>query len=162
MSSEKKRTLLTIFLAFLLIPNVIYANMIWPSVFVLERTHSIHVIIIGFLIEGLFVKYFLKESLGKSFIISFIMNLVSTVLGIIFIPFSGIIAEFVLFWEATFDILHWIASYILAIIVNVLLEGMTLEWIYKKKFKETYKCLFIVNAISVIICLIIPFESSLG
>ena len=128
MNSEKKKTFITIFLAFLLIPNIVYADMVWPSVFVLERTHSVPVIIIGFLIEVLFVKYFMKESLGKSFIISFVMNLVSTVLGIIFIPYTGLFVEIMLipFSSDSFSLFHWIIAYVLAVIVNVLLEGISI------------------------------------
>ena len=84
------------------------------------------------------------------------MNLVSTVLGVVAIPLSGIIGELLMFpfGTGTFHPTHWLMSYVLAILSNVLIEGLTIKFIFKQEFKKIFWWLLIANAISVIICIL--------
>ena len=140
----------------LLMPVHASANMVWPSLYISEGMRSWYVIIIGFAIEVVFVKLFLKELFLKSISIAFIMNLISTVLGIIAIPLSGFIAEILMipFGTGTFHPTHWITSYVFAVLSNVLFEGLAIKIIYKIEFKKTFLWLSFANAISVIICIL--------
>ena len=130
--------------------------MVWPSLYIAEGMRSWYVILIGLVIEAVFVKWFLKEPFHKSALISFIMNLVSTVLGVVAIPLSGFIGEFLMipFGTGTFHLTHWLMSYVFAVISNVLIEGFTVKIIFKHKFKKMFWWLCVANAISVIICIL--------
>ncbi len=156
MYKEKLKYSLLCLILFLLIPVYASANMVWPSLYIAEGMRSWYVILIGLLIEIIFVKFFLKESYLKSVFIAFIMNLASTVLGVIVIPLSGFIGEFLMlpFGTGTFHPTHWLMSYVFAILSNVLIEGLTIKIILKKEFKKMFWWLCVANAISVIICIL--------
>lgn len=157
----KKKLILFIPLLFLVMSLSVSANMIWPSLYIAEGMRSWHVILIGLLIEIIFVKFFLKESYLKSVLIAFIMNLASTVLGVVVIPLSGFIGEVLMipFGTGTFHPTHWLMSYVFAILSNVLIEGLTIKIISnkiisKKEFKKMFWWLCVANAISIIICIL--------
>ena len=117
---------------------------------------SWYVIVTGLIIETIFVKCFLKQAYLKSVLIAFVMNLVSTVLGIVAIPLSGFIGEILMipFGTGTFHPTHWFMSYIFAILSNVLIEGFTIKFIFKYNFKKMFWWLLVANAISVIACIL--------
>ena len=156
MINEKTKYGLICLVSFLLIPICASANMVWPSLYIAEGMRSWHVILIGLLIEIIFVKFFLKESHLKSVLIAFIMNLASTVLGVVVIPLSGFIGEVLMipFGTGTFHPTHWLVSYVFAILSNVLIEGLTIKIISKKEFKKMFWWLCVANAISIIICIL--------
>ena len=156
MDKEKLKFCFACFISFVLMPVSVSANMVWPSLYIAEGMRSWYVILIGIIIELLFVKCLLKESYLKSVFITFIMNLTSTVLGVVAIPLSGIIGEFLMipFGTSTFHPTHWIMSYIFAILSNVFVEGLTIKTIFKYSFKKIFWWLFVANAISVTICIL--------
>ncbi|MBR7163831.1 MAG: hypothetical protein IKD21_02535 [Clostridia bacterium] len=156
MFHEKTKYSLVCLIFFLLMPVCVSANMVWPSLYIAEGMRSWYVILIGLVIEIIFVKGFLKQSYLKSVLIAFVMNLASTVLGIIAIPLSGFIGEILMipFDTGTFHPTHWLMSYIFAILSNVLIEGFTVKFIFKHNFKKMFWWLFVANAISVIVCIL--------
>ena len=156
MNKEKSKYGLLCSILFLLTPASARANMVWPSLYIAEGMRSWYVILIGLLIEIIFVKFLLKESHLKSVLIAFIMNLASAVLGFVAIPLSGFIGEILMipFGTGTFHPTHWLMSYVFAILSNVLIEGLTVKIIFKKKFKMMFLWLCVANAISVIICIL--------
>lgn len=139
------------------------ADIIWPSLYIAKGMLSIKTIILGLIIELLFVKYFTKINWKKVSIITILMNLITTILGIILIPISGLGAEFVFdfvfhaydkFGIGTFHWSHWLVSYLLVIIINTLIEGLFIKLVLKLKFKQIFWWLLIANAISVLFCFI--------
>ena len=156
MNKEKFKYSLLCLMLFLIMPLSASANMVWPSLYIAEGMRSWYVILIGLLIEIIFVKFFLKETYLKSVLIAFIMNLASTVLGVVLIPLSGFIGEVLMipFGTGTFHPTHWLMSYVFAILSNVLIEGLTIKIIFKKEFKKMFWWLCVANAISVIICIL--------
>jgi len=156
MNREKLRYCLACFISFILMPVYASANMVWPSLYIAEGMRSWYVILIGLLIEIIFVKFFLKESYLKSVLIAFIMNLASTVLGVVVIPLNEFIGEVLMipFGTGTFHPTHWLMSYVFAILSNVLIEGLTVKFIFKHKFMKMFWWLCVANAISVIICIL--------
>ena len=141
---------------FLLMPVYASASMVWPSVYIAEGMRSWNVILIGLVIEVIFVKIFLKESYLKSVLIAFVMNLASTVLGAVAIPLTGFIGEFLMipFGTGTFHPTHWLLSYIFAVLSNVVIEGLTIKYIFRHNFKKIFWWLCVANAISVIVCIL--------
>ena len=156
MINEKTRYGLVCLMLFLLMPVCASANMVWPSLYIAEGMRSWYVILIGFVVEIIFVKCFLKQSYLKSVLIAFVMNLASTVLGVVVIPLSGFIGEILMipFGTGTFHYTHWLMSYVFAVLSNVLVEGLTVKFTFKHKFKKMFLWLCVANAISVVICIL--------
>ncbi len=156
MNTEKFKYNLVCLISFLLMPICVSANIVWPSLYIAEGMRSWYVILIGLVIEIVFVKYLLKETYLKSALIAFVMNLVSTILGVVAIPLSGFIGEILMipFGTGTFHPTHWLMSYVFVILSNVLIEGLTVKFIFKHKLKKMFWWLCVANAISVIICIL--------
>ena len=141
----------------------VQADIVWPSLYIAKGMLSLKVITLGLIIELLFVKYFTQINWKKSFIITTLMNLITTVLGIILIPLSGLGSEFIFdfvihaydkFGIGTFHWSHWFASYLLVILINTFLEGLFIKLTLKLKLKQILWWLLIANAISVILCVL--------
>jgi hypothetical protein len=89
------------------------------------------------------------------------MNLITTLLGIIFIPISGLGSELVFdfvfhaydkFGIGTFHWSHWLTAYLLVIIINTFIEGLFIKLTLKVKLAKTFWWLLIANGISVFVC----------
>ena len=137
------------------------ADIIWPSLYIAKGMLSIKVILLGLIFELLFVKYFTKINWQKALTVTFLMNLITTILGMIFIPLSGLGSEFIFdfvfhvydkFGIGTFHWSHWLTAYLLVIVINTLIEGLFIKVTLKIKLLKTFWWLMIANAISVFIC----------
>jgi hypothetical protein len=137
------------------------ADVVWPSLYIAKGMLSIKVILLGLFIELFFVKYFTKVDWKKASIITFLMNLITTVLGMIFIPISGLGSEFVFdfvfhaydkFGIGTFHWSHWLAAYLLVILINTFIEGLFIKLTLRIKLLKTFWWLLIANSISVFLC----------
>lgn len=156
---NKKSFLLCIFPSLITLPA--NADIVWPSLYITKGMLSLKIIFLGLIIELLFVKYFTKINWKKAIIITLIMNLITTALGIILIPVSGLGIEFVFdfvfhaydkFGIGTFHWSHWLVSYMLVILINTLIEGFFIKLALKRRLKETFFWLLIANGISVFLC----------
>lgn len=152
---EKSKFLPVLAIFLLLSPVSASANMVWPSLYIEEGMLAWYVIVAGIVIEFLFTKIFAKQTWVKSAIISVVMNAVSTIAGLIMIPLSGIVAEIIMipFGGGTFQPSHWVAAYIMAVLCNVFIEGLTVKLIFKLNFKKSFLWLLAANALSVGIAL---------
>lgn len=150
MKANNKNILFLITL-FILFPISASANVVWPSLYIAEGMLVWYVILAGLVIEFLFIKIFLKTSFLKAGLASVTMNLISALIGIFLIPISGLLAEVLLIPTntPTFHISHWILSYILAVLSNVLTEGLAIRVIYK--IKKAFWWLTLANAITVLL-----------
>lgn len=139
-------------------PFVASANIIWPSLFIVEQYYVWYVILAGLVIETIAARLFLKTSLLKSFFMMIVTNLISGLLGYILIPVSGLLTELLMFpcGTGTFSIFNWILDYLFAIAANTLVEGLALKLIFKYPLKHNLLWLFGANAISIIICIFVP------
>ncbi len=155
----KKFILGAVLVVFITLPA--NADIIWPSLYIAKGMLSIKVILLGLIIELFFVKYFTKVDWKKALTVTFLMNLITTVLGMIFIPLSGLGSEiffdFVFhaydkFGIGTFHWSHWLTSYLLVIFINTLIEGLFIKLMLKLKLKKTFWWLLIANSLSVFIC----------
>jgi len=155
----KKRFPLAL-LFFLFIPTVVSANIVWPSIYIAEGMRSFWVIVLGLIIETVIVKIFEKQTWLRAVLISVIMNLVSTLLGIILLPAIGFVGVILLGFLAeiipalgnTFDLPVWIFSYILAILTNVVIEGYTTQFTARIPFKNMFWWMLLANTLSVAVC----------
>ena len=146
-----------LFLALLTISifcNPAFADVVWPSLYIAGGMLSVKVIIAGFLIELLFVKFFTDTRWLKAGLVTFVMNLITSLLGAVLIPISGLLLEFVMYPvnRATFHWTHWVASYLVIVVMNTLIEGLVIKLMLKKEFKKIFWWLFGANTLSVLIC----------
>lgn len=151
---------LLLLLLLIILPFSAKANMIWPSVYIINQYYSWYVILFGLVVEFIAIKLFLKVEWRKSALIAISMNLISALTGIFLIPISGIIVEFLTlpFGSGTFQLSHWILDYIAAVLCNVIIEGLVLKFIFKYTFKKNFWWLFGANSISVLVCAFIPIK----
>ena len=135
---------------FVLTPFFASANMIWPSLFIIEKYFTWYVILLGLAIETLYAKFFLKNSWLRSFLIVLTANAFSALLGIFLIPLSGICVEILLmpFKPGTFHWSHWVTDFLLAIFLNACVEACALK-IFKYSFKQNFWWVLAANATSV-------------
>ena len=158
---KKKLSTLSL-LALFLFPTVANANVIWPSIVIAQGLRSYDVILLGLLIEIIFIKCFEKQSWLRCGLIGVIMNLVSTLVGIILIPAVGflgtlalgLLSEIIPALGNTFDTPVWIFSYILTILANAVIEGLTVRYSAKIPFKKTFWWLLCANTLSVVACIL--------
>ena len=126
-----------IILLLVLFPAVTHANVVWPALFLETRLFSWWAILVGLLIEYLFVRKLFQVSPQKAMLATISANTASAVLGIILIPLAGLAWEIfpgLLFYHVlkmgTFNPITWCATFLIACAVNVALEGL----VYKKTF----------------------------
>jgi hypothetical protein len=134
----------------------LYANVIWPSIYILEGMMTWWIIAAGIIIEFIFIKIFTKDSYKKSIIMDITINAISTLVGIIAIPLSGLLIELISipFNTGTFDISHWIIDFLFAVLCNTAIESLALKLIFKKIYKKVFWWVFCSNIFSVIICIL--------
>ncbi|KKK55215.1 hypothetical protein LCGC14_3076800 [marine sediment metagenome] len=136
-----------------------YANLVWPSLYLAGRTITWAPILVGLIVEYLFIRKFTDLENDKAIYAVVTMNLTSALIGMYPIVFSG------LFWEmhigtylnemlnmGTFNPYTWTATIIMAVGINTLIEGLVLRWGYKlKNWKKTFIWLGCANSISVLV-----------
>ena len=151
-----KKLLLSLLLLLTIFSTPAFADVVWPSLYIASGMSSIKVIIVGLIIELFFVKFFTDTRWLKAGIVTFIMNLITCLLGVIIIPISGLLLEFIMYPvnQATFHWTHWVASYFVVIVINTLIEGLVIKLMLKKSYKKNFWWLFGANAISILICVL--------
>lgn len=126
--------------------------MIWPALYVTESLWKFWFLVIGTIFIELFtIKFFIKFSWQKSFLISLIGNSVSGVVGTIAMMWAMlflhlIVGHFVP--NGTFSLINWVATYILMCIGSVFIETLTIKIIYKETLKRLFPPMMIGNVLS--------------
>ena len=136
---------------------MILSNMVWPALYVMGYVNIWWVVGISLLIEGLCLLFLIQERIWKIGLMAVSMNLISALVGIIGIPIVGLIWEVVAlftiyqFFEwGTFNPVSWIVSYILAALLNSVIEMMSLIFIFKMRWKaKIFWWLVFANGITV-------------
>jgi hypothetical protein len=137
--------------------------MFWPGLIIIfEGMSKWWIIIIGLIIEIIFIKIFTKDKILKSIIMGITINAISAIIGLILtfhiiglmplfilLPFQSLLKS--LFEYKYFSPVHLILFYALIIFCNTLIEGFALGKIFKKEFKKIFLWLLIANIFSVMI-----------
>ncbi|KHF24649.1 hypothetical protein BOV90_03500 [Solemya velum gill symbiont] len=160
-------------IAIILFPPVVYANVVWPALYLEIRLFSWWAIGLGLLVEFFYVKWLFALSVKRSAIADLSANAASSIAGILLIPLAGIAWEFFpasIYQQAfdwgTFNPVTWVATFILGCFINAVIEGA----VYKKWFAPHFRYksreflwLLVANAISVgaayISFLIVPLKA---
>jgi hypothetical protein len=116
----------------------ILADVVWPSLFLANRLMTWWIIGAGFLIEFFFVLWLTRAAPVRAGLMTVVMNVVSTAVGVLGIPLSGLLWELIatvtllpLFNWGTFNPVTWIVSCLLATLLNALIEVASLRLIFK-------------------------------
>jgi len=135
----------------------ILANVVWPSLFLTQRLSAWWIIGAGLVIEWAFVRRLTQTSILRSAIMTVVMNIVSTTVGILGIPLSGLLWELIasitiqpIFNWGTFNPVTWLISCVLAASLNTVLEVATLRLLFKISWtKKLFWWLAVANFITV-------------
>lgn len=134
-----------------------FANMVWPALYLETRLFTWWAIGIGLLVEMLAIRIIFGIAWQKSAVASVAANAGSALLGIPLIPLAGIAWELfpgslylkLLDW-GTFNPVTWAATFIIACLLNALIEGFILRrWFKLPVGRRQFWLLVVANAISV-------------
>lgn len=135
--------------------SILPSNVIWPALYIAETLLKFWFLIIMTIVVEMFVlKYALGYSYLKSFVASLIGNLVSGLVGTYLMVFGMLGWHFIfdqILFNSTFNIVNWVASYVLMCLGSVAIETLIIKLIYKEKFKTLFKPLLIGNMLTYII-----------
>lgn len=126
--------------------------MVWPAIYIYDEVWRFWFLVFATIaIETLIIMAILKYSLQKSFLASLIGNLVSGLVGTFVMMWA------ILFWHlladnfvphATFDIINWVATYLLMCLGSVFIETLTVKLIFKDTIKKLFFPLLIGNLLT--------------
>lgn len=148
---------LIIFLLLVTAATPAFANMVWPALYLETRLFSWWAIGIGFFVELLAIRIIFNVTWGRSVIASVSANAGSALLGLPLIPLAGIAWEFfpgslymgLLDW-GTFNPITWIATFVIACLLNAGIEAFILwRWFKLSVGKKQFWQMVLANAISV-------------
>ena len=135
-----------------------YANVVWPSLYLAGRTITWAPILVGLIVEYLFIRKFTDFNKNKAIGAVVTINVISAFVGIYPILFSN------LYWEkyigehiealstSSFTPTAWVISLVTAILINTLIEGLVLLWGFKlKNWKKVFIWLACANSISIVV-----------
>jgi len=131
---------------------MILLNVVWPAIYVYDEVWRFWFLVLAtIIIETFTIMAMLKYSLKKSFLASVIGNLVSGFVGTFVMMWA------MLFWhlladnfvfQSTFNIINWVATYILMCLGSVLIETLTIKLIFKDTIKRLFIPLLIGNLLT--------------
>jgi hypothetical protein len=135
----------------------VFADMIWPALFLEGRLLSVPVIVAGLIIEFFFIWRITDLGVSRAILADLVMNATSTLLGIFLIPISGIVWEvfpgiviYKWFNIGTFNPGTWLATFCLAVLINAALETFVVAKVFRQKMgKRGFGWLCFANALSV-------------
>lgn len=118
-----------------------HADVIWPALVTEPRLLSVPVIVLGLFLEAVVLKVFFEHSWRQAGTRSLMVNAISTLLGVVLIPLSGLVWEFVAgqfvnraLDVGTFNPVTWAATLVLAATISTLVEGGVLQVFFSVTF----------------------------
>lgn len=131
---------------------MILLNVVWPAIYVYDEVWRFWFLVFAtIVIETCTIAAILKYSLKRSFLVSVVGNLISGLVGTFVMMWA------MLFWhlladnfvpQATFDIINWVATYILMCLGSVFIETLAIKLIFKDTIKRLFKPLLIGNLLT--------------
>jgi hypothetical protein len=142
------------------------ADVVWPALLLEGRILTWWAILAGLIIEYFFVRLITNLPLWKAALADIAMNAISTIPGILLIPLLGIAWEILpgllmynAFHIGTFNPGTWIATTLLAALLNTFIERFALRKIFRQPVlgKRNFALLFLGNTLSIAIAFISVF-----
>jgi len=138
MDNQKRLPLLILVLSVLLFPAVAHANMVWPSLLIMERLYGWGIILVGLVIEIPVIRYITQSTLSRAVKNTVAINTGSAILGIVVIPLSGIVYALLgaLLRMGTFHPVSIVLEMLFNALVTAAVELAILKAIYSLYLKE--------------------------
>src|SRR5580698_10231577 len=139
-----------------------FADLVWPALLLENRLLTWWAILVGLFVEYFFVRRITNLSFSRAVLADVSMNAVSALLGIILIPIAGLIWELfpgsvymAVFHVGTFNPGTWVATALIAAILNTYIERFALRRLFKQPLlgRRAFWLLYLANAISVSLAL---------
>lgn len=115
----------------LFIPDVAYANFVWPALWDLSGLASILVIFPSLCIEYAAITRITKFSPQKSIIVTLVINVISFAVGFVVLILEIPAGDIFYLAQAGWAGLYWIPIAFVAAAVNVLLKWLAIRFMYK-------------------------------
>jgi hypothetical protein len=139
------------------VPAVASANVVWPALTVSEGVNAWWVIAAAVVVEWFAIKWLFKLSFWRTSLVDVSANAASALLGVVLIPLSGLIYELfpgsVINWAfswGTFNPVAWVATFILAAAVNLVVELLVMRKVFKLPVsRRTTLVIFAANLVTV-------------
>lgn len=134
--------------------NLLLADLVWPALFLLDRIVAIPVILIGLAIEAALFRYFFQITWKRAFSAACVINLVSTLIGIVILPAWGWYWEYSVtarnrsFGWGTFNPLTWAETCLMAWLLTNVVEGIPLRMMVGPQ-RNLLRSLLLANLLSV-------------
>ena len=144
-------------LALFLVAIPVRADVVWPALYLETRLLTWWAVGLGLAVEYLFVRQLFGFGVRRAIVVNVTMNLASTLLGVLLIPLAGIAWELfpgsLIHWAfdvGTFNPATWAGTFLLAVAINAVLEGLVIRWGFKVPVdRRIFAGLCVANAISV-------------
>lgn len=142
--------MLAAFLVFL-IPSQIYADVVWPAVYIAAAfSHFWYLVFLTIIIEAVVLRLMLKVPVLKSVMMSIAANTVSSTFGLLLALYGMIL------WQGIVDSIFGtssplnqkIGSLVIMFAMSVFFESVLVRIIWKYPVKKTFLCLSVGNFIS--------------
>ena len=154
-TKELIRIICCLFCFFTAVP--LYADFVWPALYLETRIFTWWAIISGLTAEYIFLRIFFFPQIKKAILADIVMNAFSTLLGVLYIPVAGFLWELFpgslihyLFDVVTFNPWTWLGTCCLAVLINARFEYFIIKKLFKLQISENgFFILCIANAISV-------------
>lgn len=133
---------------------MIFADMVWPAVYITSSIYKFwFIVFITIIVEAFCIKYFLVVSFKKSLLISAVGNVISGFAGTsIFMVLMLLIDAFIEYLTgSSFTIFDWVISYFVLCFGSILLEILVIKLIWKFDFKRLIIPLSVGNILTYLI-----------
>ncbi|MCB0721009.1 MAG: hypothetical protein KDC42_01790 [Ignavibacteriae bacterium] len=140
------------------------ADMIWPALYVAGGYWELfwYIIFPTILIEAAALHYIGKVKWVKSLLASLVGNFVSSIIGTYLMIYGMILYHIFIdsflykaFDIGSFDEIHWVATFYFMCVYSVLLEVVSVKYIFRMRFQDIIFPLFVGNALSYILTAIL-------
>jgi hypothetical protein len=139
------------------------SDMVWPAVYLSQTLWKFWFLVIGtIIIETFVIKYFLRFNWKKAFMASFIGNCVSGFVGTFIMVWGMLFWHLIVdqFVNGTFNLINWIATYVLMCLGSVFLEALAIKLIYKEKIKRLFVPMLTGNFLSYVFIAYVMFTAT--
>ena len=138
--------------------------MVWPAIYVAAGLKKLwYCIFLTLLVEWIIIQVLLHLGWRKSLLISIVGNAASGLIGIYVMPFIlllwHLIADGIL--GGTFNLINWIATYILMCFGSVFIEICIVRLIWKIPIKKLFIPMAIGNISSYLLMIFLIFDHKL-
>jgi hypothetical protein len=116
-------------IALIVFPVAACADVVWPALYLETRLATWWAVSLGLVVEFIVIWKAFGLTAKKAIQVDLAANVASVLLGIILIPLAGIVWEifpglifYKIFHVGTFNPVTWAATYVLAVLINAVLE----------------------------------------